>query len=236
MTITIHTNGHIADSRYAVAQTETHTRLRNRDSGAEIPLPRARYALSTPEGLAAFSRDYIVALAQTYGLPKHAINTIKTIGATDWRELRDALDGLREIADFASWHCSGEITTPAPELKALIPLDHTTADHIADSPLRGAYSALGISGGVIREAVVFRTYEDGGARLVVNGYYHCSGALRGAPATLDDLDRLLACCKAVGIRFSAEPPTVEAALIAIAKTAYPHGGRSYTVIHHGQKT
>lgn len=233
MSIVIHTNGHIADSRYAVSQTETHTRLRNRETGAEIPLPRQRYALSTPEGLAAFSRDYIVALAQAYGLPKHAIATIKTIGATDWRELRDALDGQGEAARFASWHCSGEITTPAPAIKALIPLDHITADALPPRPLSSAYSALAISGGVIREAVVFRAYEGGRARLWVNGHYHCSGALRGAPATLDDLDRLLACCKAVGIRFSAEPPTVEAALIAIAQTAYPHGGNSYTVIRHG---
>ena len=233
MTITIYTNGHIADSRYAVSQTETRTTLRNRETGAEIPLPRQRYALSTPDGLAAFSRDYIIALAQTYGLPKHAINTIKTLGATDWRELRDAAEGLREIADFASWHISGEITTPPPEIKALIPLDHITADARPSRPLRSAYSALAISGGVIREAVVFRAYEDGRVQLLVNGYYHCSGAVRGAPATLDDLDRLLACCKAVGIRFSAEPPTVEAALIAIAQTAYPHGGRSYTVIYHG---
>lgn len=233
MTITIYTNGHIADSRYAVSQTETHTRLINRDSGAEIPLPRQRYALSTLDGLAAFSRDYIFALAQVYGLSPHALRGIKAIGATDWRELRDAVTGHREVSDFASWHCSGEITTPAPELKALIPLDHITADARPSRPLRSAYSALAISGGVIREAVVFRTYEDGRAQLWVNGYYHCSGALRGAPATLDDLDRLLACCKAVGIRFSAEPPTVEAALIAIAQTAYPHGGRSYTVIYHG---
>ena len=232
MTITIYTNGHIADSRYAVSQTETHTRLVNRDTGAEIPLPKTRYTLSTTNGLAEFSRDYIAALAQVYGVSPQALRGIKTLGATDWRELRDAVAGHKEISDFASWHTSGEITTPVPEIKATIPLDNQHADALPPSALIHAYSALTISGGVIREAVIFRTYEKGRARLWVNGYYHCSGALRGAPTTLDDLDRLLACCKAAGIRFSAEPPTVEAALIAIAQTAYPHGGRHYTTIRH----
>lgn len=232
MTITIYTNGHIAGSRYAVSQTETHTRLINRDTGEEIPLPRTRYALSTPEGLAAFSRDYIVALAQVYGVSPQALRGIKALGATDWRELRDAADRHGEVFEFAAWHCSGEITTPAPAIEALIPLENQHADALPQSALLHAYSALAISGGVIREAVVFRTYEKGRARLWVNGYYHCSGALRGAPTTLDDLDRLLACCAAIGIAFSDEPPTVEAALLAIAQTAYPHGGRSYTVIKH----
>lgn len=53
--------------------------------------------------------------------------------ATDGRELRDAADGLGEAARFAPWHCSGEITTPAPEIKALIPLDHITADALPPS-------------------------------------------------------------------------------------------------------
>ena len=233
MTITIYTNGHIAQSRYAVSQTETHTRLINRDTGEEIPLPRTRYTLSTADGLADFSRDYIVALAQVYGVSPQALRGIKALGATDWRELRESVAGLGEISDFASWHASGEITTPAPAIEALIPLENQHADALPQSALLHAYSALAISGGVIREAVVFRTYEKGRARLWVNGYYHCSGALRGAPTTLDDLDRLLACCAAIGIAFSDEPPTVEAALIAIAQTAYPHGGRHYTTIRHG---